>query len=103
MKFAKEMKFFEGVPTEPISASELIMQEQEILAKNAENQRLRENTKKLEEQANEISERIQADNKLLTKVLAQLETARKSTAFCMMRVQLNLRLTLQILKKSIAK
>lgn len=55
MKFAKEMKFFEGVPTEPISASELIMQEQEILAKNAENQRLRENTKKLEEQANEIS------------------------------------------------
>jgi len=81
MKFAKEMKFFEGVPTEPISASELIMQEQEILAKNAENQRLRENTKKLEEQANEISERIQADNKLLTKVLAQLETARKSTAF----------------------
>lgn len=81
MKFAKEMKFFEGVPTEPISASELIMQEQEILAKNAENQRLRENAKKLEEQANEISERIQADNKLLTKVLAQLETARKSTAF----------------------
>lgn len=81
MKFAKEMKFFEGVPTETISASELIMQEQEILAKNAENQRLRENAKKLEEQANEISERIQADNKLLTKVLAQLETARKSTAF----------------------
>ena len=81
MKFAKEMKFFEGVPAETISASELIMQEQEILAKNAENQRLRENAKKLEEQANEISERIQADNKLLTKVLAQLETARKSTAF----------------------
>ena len=81
MKFAKEMKFFEGVPTETISASELIMQEQEILAKNAENQRLRENAKKLEERANEISERIQADNKLLTKVLAQLETARKSTAF----------------------
>lgn len=81
MKFAKEMTFFEGVPTELISASELIMQEQEILAKNAENQRLRENVKKLEEQANEINERMQADDKLLTKVLAQLETARKSTTF----------------------
>lgn len=80
-KFSKEMIFFEGMPSEPVSVSELIKQQQDILAKNAENQHLREKAKKLEEQANEISERIKENEALLTKVLAQLETARKSTAF----------------------
>lgn len=41
-KFAKEMPVYPDVPKEPISASELIKQQQDILAKNGENQRIRE-------------------------------------------------------------
>lgn len=41
-KFAKEMPIYTGVPAEPVSASELIRQQQEILARNGENQRKRE-------------------------------------------------------------
>lgn len=79
-KFAKEMTFFEGMPSEPISASELIMRQQEILARNAENQRLRENASQIEAQANALQEEIQAKNRRLTELLAQLEIARKSSA-----------------------
>lgn len=41
-KFAKEMPIYTGVPAEPVSASELIKQQQDILARNGENQRKRE-------------------------------------------------------------
>ena len=41
-KFAKEMPVYPGVPAEPVSASELIRQQQEILARNGENQRKRD-------------------------------------------------------------
>lgn len=41
-KYAKEMVSYEGVPEIPVSASELIAQQQAILAKNGENQRLRQ-------------------------------------------------------------
>lgn len=41
-KFAKEMPVYTNVPAEPVSASELIRQQQDILARNGENQRKRE-------------------------------------------------------------
>lgn len=41
-KFAKEQPYFTDAPKEPISASELINQQQGILAKNGENQRKRQ-------------------------------------------------------------
>lgn len=47
-KFAAEMTYYPDVPKEPVSASELIRQQQEILKRNAENQRLRENEKTLQ-------------------------------------------------------
>ena len=47
-KFAAEMTYYPDVPKEPVSASDLIQQQQEILKKNAENQRLRENAKSLQ-------------------------------------------------------
>lgn len=47
-KFAAEMTYYPDVPKEPVSASDLIQQQQEILKKNAENQRLRENAEKLQ-------------------------------------------------------
>lgn len=41
-KFAKEQPYFPDAPKEPISASELIQQQQGILARNGENQRKRQ-------------------------------------------------------------
>lgn len=41
-KFAREQPYFPDAPKEPISASELIRQQQEILARNGENQRKRQ-------------------------------------------------------------
>lgn len=41
-KFAKEQEFYEDAPSELVSASELIKKQQEILAKNGENQRKRD-------------------------------------------------------------
>jgi len=45
LKFAKEQPYYEDAPKELISASELIKQQQEILARNGENQRKREREK----------------------------------------------------------
>lgn len=47
-KYAKEMPVYTGVPKEPVSAAELIRQQQEILAKNGENQRKREQADRYE-------------------------------------------------------
>lgn len=40
-KYAEELPVYSGVPEEPLSISELIQQQQEILARNGENQRKR--------------------------------------------------------------
>lgn len=45
---AEEMEFYPDVPEDPVSAAELIQQQQEILARNGENQRKRENAQTLE-------------------------------------------------------
>lgn len=45
---AEEMEFYPDVPSDPVSAAELIQQQQEILARNGENQRKRENVQTLE-------------------------------------------------------
>jgi hypothetical protein len=77
-KFAKEQPYFPDAPKEPVSASELIRQQQDILARNGENQRKRQNLVFLEGQAADIQRRI---DDLLTKqaaILADLEIARKS-------------------------
>lgn len=41
MGHAKDMPFWEDAPAEPVSAGDLIRQQQEILARNGENERLR--------------------------------------------------------------
>lgn len=41
-KFAKEQPYYPDVPREPVSATDLIKEQQEILAKNGENQRKRD-------------------------------------------------------------
>ena len=40
-KYADELPEYEGIPSEPVSPSELIREQQEILARNGENQRKR--------------------------------------------------------------
>lgn len=93
-KFADELPFYSGIPAEPVSPLELIRQHQEILARNGENQLKRERVNQIESEANalnkEISllvkeiDRLKAElskkNIELTKLLADLETARKTTA-----------------------
>ena len=59
-KYAKEQPYFPDVPSTPISASELIRQQQEILAQNGENQRKRECLHRLEQEYQQVTEQIQA-------------------------------------------
>lgn len=79
-QFAKELPDYPDAPAEPVSASELIKKQQEILAKNGENRRLRDQKDKLEERANALQTEITRLSAELTGVLAQLETARKTVA-----------------------
>lgn len=50
VKYAKELPSYPDAPAEPVSAYDLIQRQQEILARNGENQRKRNYAKKLEEQ-----------------------------------------------------
>ncbi len=77
-KFAKEQPYHEDAPKELISASTLIQQQQEILARNGENQRKRENLQNLTRQAEQVQEQIDSLLEKQKIILADLEIARKS-------------------------
>lgn len=79
-KFAEEMQDYPDAPHELISATDLITRQQNILAKNGENQRLREQKERIEEHANALQTEISRLSQELTGVLKQLETARKTVA-----------------------
>jgi hypothetical protein len=74
-KFADEMTYYPDAPKEPVSASELIKQQQDILARNGENQRKRVRVRDLENNAtvknNEIIN-IENQIKVLQRQLSQL-------------------------------
>ena len=70
-KYAKEMTFFPDAPSELVSASELIRQQQDILARNGENQRKRE---QLDRYATELSMAHEA----LEKAKERLKTAQEN-------------------------
>ena len=57
-KFAKEQPYFPDAPKEPVSPSELIRQQQEILAQNGENQRKRDNLETLQYQCVRLNTEI---------------------------------------------
>lgn len=87
-KFAAEMVFYPDAPAELVSASELIRQQQDILARNAENQRKRENMRSIEAKAESLQsdiDRLRAElqrlESQLTTALADLEIARKDALF----------------------
>ena len=86
-KFAEEQPYFSDAPKELVSASELIRQQQEILARNGENQRLRQERDRLEAEEKAIEtaiEEVKAKlydlGKQQADILEKLETANKTTA-----------------------
>lgn len=84
-KFAKEQEYYPDAPKDLVSASDLIKEQQEILARNGENQRKRENLaniKRLHEEATRNVERLklelsEAETKLAS-AIQDLVTANKS-------------------------
>lgn len=84
-KFAKEMPYYSDAPKDPISAKDLINKQQEILARNGENQRLRMNAAMQERKAAQLRERVDSLKEQLRQASAEyaqamevLEIARKS-------------------------
>lgn len=82
-KFAKAMKSFPDAPSEPVSASELIRQQQEILARNGENAKKRErvvefehNMKRISDKINELTEKLASLQNEYDANLSDLEIAR---------------------------
>lgn len=84
-KFAKEQPYYPDAPKEPISASELIKQQQDILARNGENQRKRQNLDRLKEQKTQLelqiietAKRLQEANDKMNDLIDDIEIAQKS-------------------------
>lgn len=84
-KFAKEQPYYPDVTEEPISASELIRRQQDILARNGENQRKRERLeslraeyKLLSGQIKDLREKLRALEAQEKALFADIEIAQKS-------------------------
>ncbi len=71
-KFAAEQSYYPNAPKEPVSASELIKQQQDILAQNGENQRKRDNALKLHAERNALAQKVNALREELEKYHKQL-------------------------------
>ena len=92
--FAEEMISYPEAPDEPVSASELIRQQQDILARNGENQRLRAQYAELEQQVQQCMDELKRTRERIatlqqladeldakhTKLFNQRETARKTVS-----------------------
>lgn len=78
-KCAKEQPYFPDAPDKPISASELISQQQKILAQNGENQRLREHHHRLEQEYRNINDQLTELLRRQAEVEEKLRVARLST------------------------
>ncbi len=72
-KHAKEQVFYDDAPAELVSASELIRQQQEILAKNGENQKKRQNVSKYENDLKSSEQKISNLENQIAALKTQLE------------------------------
>lgn len=77
-KYAKEQPYYTDAPKDLVSVSELIHQQQEILAKNGENQRKREQLHQLEQKYQRINEQMSALLAEQKQIENDLDIARKS-------------------------
>lgn len=71
-KFAKEQPYYPDAPNEPVSAAELIKQQQEILARNGENQRKRDHALELHAERNRLAEKVNTLTEELERYRKQL-------------------------------
>ena len=83
-KFAKEQEYYQDAPKDLVSPSELIQKQQEILAKNGENQRKRENVARIEKdvaflnrEVDSLRFKLEGKEEELESALADLEIAKK--------------------------
>ena len=72
MKYAKEMVDYPEAPKELVSPAELIRQQQEILAKNGENQKKRDNLKNIQFDVDMLKKQVDSLTEQLEKKKAQL-------------------------------
>lgn len=77
-KFAKEMTIYPDVPDEIVSASELIRQQQEILARNGENQRKRQLKEQYDRELEEAKQALDEAKRRFAQAQANAQTAAKS-------------------------
>lgn len=86
-KFAKEQEYFPDAPDEPVSAADLIKQQQEILARNGENQKKRERVDQIgveltatHAQVMDLKQRLNELEGKERKLAEDLDIAQKSAA-----------------------
>lgn len=79
-KFAKEMPYYSELPDAPMSASELIRRQQDILARNGENQRLRRRKAQLEAEADRVRSQLEELTAKYERLCADLEIASRDAA-----------------------
>ena len=77
-KFAEEQIYYPDAPAELVSPTELIKRQQEILARNGENQRLRENLHRLEQEQQQITDQLQELLRRQAEVDEKVRVARMS-------------------------
>ncbi|MGI6751108.1 MAG: hypothetical protein ACOX4U_00585 [Anaerovoracaceae bacterium] len=77
-KYAEELSFYPDAPKDLISASELIKRQQEILARNGENQKKRENKERYEKELARAQIDFDEAQKRLRKAEQNVIVARKS-------------------------
>ena len=78
LKFAKEMPDYADAPKEFVSAADLIKQQQEILARNGENERKRQNLKTIEARYAAAEQELRRAEEAYQKLKADLTIARQS-------------------------
>ena len=71
-KFAKEMPIYPDVPKEPVSAAELIAQQQEILGRNGQRQQWIRDAQQIDMVINNITAEINRTKRDLERLMAQL-------------------------------
>lgn len=75
-KFAKEQEYYDDAPAELVSASDLIKQQQEILARNGENQKKRQNVAMYENNLTSCNQKISNLENQIAALQSQLDSAR---------------------------
>ena len=76
-KYAKELPSFPEAPAEPVSAFDLIQRQQDILARNGENQRKREQAAQLEAERDRVRMALKLLEERYKALCADCETAQK--------------------------